>query len=67
MCACERDVYCACLSGTCRCMPGACECSNAAEAIARARRTFEDKAYSARMRENEAKLRERGMGMFWKY
>src|ERR1700722_17350095 len=28
MCTCERDVYCACLSGTCRCMPGDCDCSN---------------------------------------
>jgi len=33
-CQCERDVYCACLSGACWCLPGACECSARAEACA---------------------------------
>lgn len=33
-CNCERDVYCACLSGTCRCIPGLCGCSAQEEAIA---------------------------------
>lgn len=33
----------------------------------KAQRALVDKAYRATMLENEAKLRERGMGMFWKY
>jgi len=32
-CGCDRDHYCACLSGSCRCLPGQCECSNYAEAV----------------------------------
>lgn len=34
ICRCERETYCACLSGSCRCTPGQCACSAKEEAIA---------------------------------